>query len=382
MASLRKRALPSGAIAWQVDYKDQYGHRRVKQFKTKGAADAFMVTARHEVKEGTHASISAEKMTVRDAAIAWLEHCETRKERGARMERASYEDYKGKTHNHILADDIGIGAIKLARLTTAEVEEFKERLLANGRSEVNTRKVLSVLYAVMKRAQLKKLISKNPVDGVEVERTSRVKPKIKAPTKESIRAMIAAASEDFKPLLVVSAMCGLRASEARGLTWDNVNFDAGVIEVRQRMDRYCVKGEPKSDAGHRDIPMGPFVINTLKRWKETCPKGEEGLVFPGPRGGIRNHANTLNRDFYPLFETLAKKHEEDPLKSPKVERFRWHDLRHFAVSLWIEQGFNIKAIQGFAGHSSIQMTMDRYGHMLPSDDHQKGMAEIESRMFG
>ncbi len=61
---------------------------------------------------------------------------------------------------------------------------------------------------------------------------------------------------------------------------------------------------------------------------------------------------------------------------------RWHDLRHFAVSLWIEQNFPPKAIMEFAGHSSIQLTFDLYGHLLPSPDHQQGMAEIETRFLG
>lgn len=45
---------------------------------------------------------------------------------------------------------------------------------------------------------------------------------------------------------------------------------------------------------------------------------------------------------------------------------RWHDLRHFAVSLWIKQGFSIKEIKTFTGHSSIQMTMERYGQRCGS----------------
>ncbi len=61
---------------------------------------------------------------------------------------------------------------------------------------------------------------------------------------------------------------------------------------------------------------------------------------------------------------------------------RWHDLRHFAVSLWIEQGFSIKEVMTFAGHASVQMTMERYGHLFPTPDHQRAMALVEQRVFG
>lgn len=60
----------------------------------------------------------------------------------------------------------------------------------------------------------------------------------------------------------------------------------------------------------------------------------------------------------------------------------WHDLRHFAVSLLIEQGFSVKEEMSFAGHSSIRMAMERYGHLFPSPDHQKAMAMVEAKLLG
>jgi integrase len=51
--------------------------------------------------------------------------------------------------------------------------------------------------------------------------------------------------------------------------------------------------------------------------------------------------------------------------------FNWHVLRHFAVSCWIEAGLSPKTVQTFAGHGSLQVTMDRYGHLFKSDDHKK-----------
>ena len=94
------------------------------------------------------------------------------------------------------------------------------------------------------------------------------------------------------------------------------------------------------------------------------------------------------------FGVLTPFHWKDGHTSPRQGRsvgasaehygiqMRWHDLRHFAVSLWIEQGFPPRAIMEFAGHSSIQLTFDLYGHLLPSPDHQQGMAEIEAKLLG
>lgn len=55
-------------------------------------------------------------------------------------------------------------------------------------------------------------------------------------------------------------------------------------------------------------------------------------------------------------------------------------LRHFAVSCRIEQGLAPKTVQTFAGHASLQVTMDSYGHLFPGEDHQKAMNQID--IFG
>ncbi len=190
-----------------------------------------------------------------------------------------------------------------------------------------------------------------------------------APAKDEVRRLIDAAPEDFKPYLIVASLCGLRASETRGLLWTDVDFADRLIHVRRRVDAFNEFGEPKSAAGSRSVPMGPAVTNTLKRWRLKCPQSDLDLVFPTKRGTIQAHSNTLKRHFKPLCHRLGL-------------TMRWHDLRHFAVSLWIEQGFSVKEVMTFAGHSSIQMTMDRYGHLFPSPDHHRAMAEVETRLLG
>ena len=153
------------------------------------------------------------------------------------------------------------------------------------------------------------------------------------------------------------------------MRWTDVDDENGFIHVRQRADFYCAIGEPKSAAGHRSVPAGPLVMNTLKEWKPACPKGSFDLVFPASDGSVADHANTVRRHFKPLCKRVG------------ID-LRWHDLRHFTVSLWIEQGFSIKEVMTFAGHSSVQMTMERYGHLFPTPDHQKAMALVEQRVFG
>ncbi|MCT4334366.1 site-specific integrase [Paracoccus sp. YLB-12] len=367
MATIRKRTLPSGLVRWQVDFTDQAGKRRSKLFPRRKDADVYLVKVRSLVANNTYLADS-ESITVADAAKAWLDHCEVRCKTGRRMERSTLRGYSDYVRLHVTDPEIGIGDKLIVQLTRRHVNEFRDRLLLNGRSEHLTRRALSVLKLLLDHAIDNGQLFTNAAQGVRVIKSSRIDYKAPVPSKETIRALIEAAEEDFKPHLIVSALGGLRASELRGLRWQDVDFDKGFIHIRQRADAYNQMGEPKSRAGYRDIPAGPMVLNALRRWKLRCPKSDLGLVFPAPRGGVLQHTNTQSR-----FRTLQ---EQVGVK------LRWHDLRHFAVSLWIEQGFSIKEVMTFAGHSSIQMTMERYGHLFPSPDHQNAMAEVEAKLLG
>ena len=77
----------------------------------------------------------------------------------------------------------------------------------------------------------------------------------------------------------------------------------------------------------------------------------------------------FKRRFLPLFEKLEASHNDDSVNVPAPpRRFNWHALRHFAVSCWIEAGLTPKTVQTFAGHASLQVTMDRYGHLMPGSE--------------
>jgi integrase len=251
-----------------------------------------MVTARAEVSGGIYVH-DADAITVAAAATTWLGSCELRCRSNRRMERATLRDYESKLRLHILDPAIGVGSVKLSRLTRKAVGDFRDRLLAGNRSEAQTRKILSVLSLIVAQAQEYGLITHNPVQGVRVIRAGRVGETIRMPDKEEVRRLIEAATERFRPAVVVSALCGLRASELRGLRWADVDLKGQLIQVRQRADAFNAFGDPKSAAGRRSVPLGPLVTNLLKRWKLACPPSPFDLVFPVEaryRSGAREHS--------------------------------------------------------------------------------------------
>jgi integrase len=382
MATVRKREWESGGQtkrAWVADYFDHHldadhpnGHRHIKTFKTQKAAKAWLVGTQHEVKQGIHTPEST-SITVAAAADIWIERGEREK-----LERSTLHQYRIHVARHIKPSRIGNE--KLARLSTPAIEAFRDDLLKNC-SRPLARKVLASLKGIVSEAQRRGLVAQNAAQPVKVDIKKRDQRKLEVgrdiPSKEEIQTILAKAGDRWRPLLVTAVFTGMRASELRGLTWDDVDFTKRVVHVRQRANLWGEIGAPKSAAGRREIPMSPQVVNTLKEWRLACPKGEANLVFPNGKGLVQSHDNIADHGF------CAPQLKTGMIDADSKPKYGLHALRHFFASWAIEEGFSPKRVQALLGHSSIQMTFDVYGHLFPSpeDDHAK-FAAGELKVIG
>jgi integrase len=372
MATVRKRTWESGGeikTAWIADYFDQEGKRHIQTFKTQKAAKAKLVTIQGEVVRGVHTPESA-SITVAEAAEIWIKKGVLEK-----LERSTLRQYRNHVGLHLVPL---IGNVKLSRLSTPAIEAFRDCLLRKC-SRPMARKVLASLKSILGEAQRRGLVPHNAAQPVRVDVKKREQGKLAIgrdiPSKAEVQTILAQAPGRWRPFFVTAVFTGMRASELRGLTWDDVDFEQNVIHVRQRANLWGEIGAPKSAAGEREIPMSPMVVNALKEWKLACPRqpresdGERRLwlVFPNGNGNVENHANIANRGFYALQRAAGI------VGADGKPKYGLHALRHFFASWAIEQKFSPKRVQSLLGHSSIQMTFDVYGHLFPSleDDHAK-----------
>jgi integrase len=345
------------------------------------------------------------RMTVADFAPRYLEHLRGRRQRGERMTRGTLEFIEGHLNRTILATPStplvknpaypgrkrvpfyeGIGHVKLAHLTTRVVSEMRDRLRNAGMTVSTTRKVLSVLSGMLEYARNQDVIAVNPAHGVEVigarnEGAKRVSP----PAKEHLALIMANVDPAILLPMALAAATGVRAGELWALRWKHVDFAMGEITIETRVDKWREEDGQgtKSMAGNRTVPLGKHILNALKVVRERSPyPADEDLIFANSVGGYRGHCNEMNRRFRPIFKHLAAKHLDDPANNPAAPPyFNWHALRHFAISCWIEAGLSPKVVQTLAGHSALQVTMDRYGHMFKSEDHRVAMDSIASSLF-
>jgi integrase len=301
--------------------------------------------------------------TVLDVANLWLRRCELEG-----LERATLRSYRQHVRIYIGPK---LGHIPVAQLTMPMVRALIDDMLATATKPM-AKKVLGTCRSILNEGQARGLVSANVAREVRLRNSRRHEAEKVIPTKAEIRLLIEKAPERYRPVLLTAIFAGLRSSEIRGLKWSNVDFDRGIIRVRQRADRWGVLSSPKSRAGRRDIAMAPTVATVLREWKLRCPKGELDLVFPNGIGNVESHSNLYNRFYRPLMIECGIVGEDG------TPRFSIHALRHATASLFIEQGWSPKKIQTLMGHSTIQMTFDVYGHLFDdtSGDLER-MAKVE-----
>jgi integrase len=357
--------------AWIVDYIDQRGERHIETFAKKKEAEARHAEIRVDVRAGVHVAPS-NSVTVKEAGAIWIKTAE-----GAGLERATIKQYREHVEQHIVPF---IGAVKLSEMNAQTVRKFEDRLREQERSPVMVRKVISSLGSLLADAQEQGLAARNPVRDLrrnrrrskdrntEKRQRGKLRAGVDVPTPSEIKSIIAAAKGRWRPFLITAIFTGLRASELRGLRWEDVNLNVRELHVRQRADRFNEIGKPKSAAGERIIPFGKFAANALKEWKLACPRGVGDLVFPNGVGKVESLANIINRGLIPAQIAAGV------VVNGRAKYTGLHALRHFYASWCINRpaqgglGLPPKVVQERLGHSSITMTYDRYGHLFPRGD--------------
>ncbi len=387
MAAIRKRTwtAPSGEIktAWLVDYRDQSGKRRAKQFTRKKEAEEYAARAHNEVRQGTHTH-DRDSITVAIAADLWVAAAEAE-----RLERSTTKRYRELADLHIKPK---LGGLKLTALTKPLVQDFRLELLQT-KSRPMAAKILRALSAILSNAMEIGAINQNVAATVKVGKLKREAEKIVVPDRADLKAMIKAATDTERPLILTAITTGLRSSELRGLRWKDIDLAAGTITVRQRADQWGQIGPPKSEAGKRTIPIPPELVAELKAWKLRSPLSSLDLAFPSSTGTPQRHNNMLRRMFFPLqvraglgvpkLDAKGKPVLDNDGAPVLTGKYGFHTLRHAAASGWIESNIDLKRLQVWIGHENIRLTLDTYGHLLKDAEKDAELALRASRdLFG
>ncbi|OQW54881.1 MAG: hypothetical protein A4S14_14610 [Proteobacteria bacterium SG_bin9] len=398
MASVRKRSWKNGdgssTVKWAVDFFDANDKRQRRQFDTRREADDFRVEMESQLRLGTYRA-EADKLTVKELAERYLAYCKARNERGEKMTSRTYQVYEGYVRNYICPDSEwharkhnkpshshtffrkGIGQKTLSQLTVGAINQFRDDLREAGLSASTRRKIITMLKVMLDYAIGQDLLAFNAAEDIQVisTRADEAK-KIIPPPKEMVRELIDLGDERFRTIVLFAASTGVRAGELHALRWRHIDFERREVSIETRVDALGDEDVPKTTAGIRHIPLGEGLLSALRHWRQlTRFSQDDDLVFPNFLGKYWNHDGMVKAKWKPLFKRLAERWKEQR-RNDMPKYFNWHALRHFAISCWIDAGLPPKTVQTFAGHASLQITMDRYGHLFRSERHNAAMDAI------
>jgi integrase len=285
-----------------------------------------------------------------------------------------------------------LGHHQISKLQPLQIQEYYALKLRSGRRDgkggLAPRSVLHhhrLLKTAFKHAVHWQLIARNPCDAVKPPRPAEKEMGFLT-TEETARLLqTAKGTRLFVPVLL-AASTGMRRGELLGLRWQDVDLDAGTLQVSQTLQRTKEGAHfkpPKSRGSRRAITLGKgldgsdsLVMDALREHRseqalhaETVPDyQDQGLVFAQPDGSPWSP-----QGFSHAFEHLIEK--------AGVPRVRVHDLRHSHVSQLAEQGVHIQVVSQRLGHSDPGFTMRVYGHVFPGLQEQaaRGADEILRR---
>jgi integrase len=345
----------SGRAPWRVRWTDPItGREKSRHFARKLEAERFATDVEARKATGEYVDPRAGRIRFDEVATRWLATV-------SHLKPNTVAGYESILTAHLLP---AFASAPVASIDTTTVKSFTSKMFADGKSYQTVRNALNVLRAVLATAVESRLLATNPAAGLRLDR-ARAKRARQARREERVFLSAAqvdelaeAMPEPFGIVVTFAAYTGVRAGELAALRVADVDLERARLHVRRSVAEVhgqLVEGDPKSGEA-RTLSLPRFLVSELRGHFVATGYRDHEFLFPAERGGQLRQSNFYRRMFKPAVE--ATSHVPDAL--------RFHDLRHTCAAMLIAEGAHPKAIQQRLGHSSIEVTMDTYGHLYES----------------
>lgn len=346
----------------RIDIEEStYSNRKQisKVFDTKSEAEQWLAKKNHEIYSGTY--IQPSEMPLKDWLNEWMEQFAK-----VGIRENTYNTYRTYLDNHTIPK---LGHIPLKDVTTSRIQQFYNDL---NLASATVKHIHAVLRKALEKAVTLGHIKSNPADGkkVEIPKPDKEHQELRYWTQDQVSKFLSAVEEHTNPifatLFYLAIHTGMRRGELLGLRWQDVNFAKSELNIQQSITRDPTgkmhTNAPKTKHSKRSIALDAWVISKLREHQDYMEYLQEqlgnafersDLVFTSTNGKII-HVSNLRRSFNAV------------IKHADIPKIRFHDLRHTHASIYLSHGTNPKVIQERLGHSSFQITMDIYSHLMPN----------------
>lgn len=285
----------------------------------------------------------------------------------------SYESYLNTYEVHV-KPYFEKKKLKLGDVTARVILQYVRTKEDAGLSRKSIRKHLVILNGVFNEGVALGELNYNPCANITVKDNRDDHFEGTAYDIATAKRLLEAVKGDpIEPAVYLGLFLGLRRSEVVGLRWKDVDMENGVVHIRNTVVRFSTTAEQektKSKASKRDL----FMPNALKEFLQTVwDRQEEERKLVG-----RTYSDTEHICQWAdgtVFEPNYVSHRfAKLLKKNDLPHIRFHDLRHTAGSMLVNQGHTIKQVQEFLGHEKASTTLDIYTHV--SMEGKKDTAQV------
>ncbi|MCO5306053.1 MAG: site-specific integrase [Microthrixaceae bacterium] len=293
---------------------------------------------------------------------------------------ATYDSYRRNIENHVVPH---IGAVRLQALRPIDLTRYYSTLLDSGRrdgrgglSPKSVRNIHQTLRKAFDDAVRLHYLRSNPAVGAKPPKPSGGSNTIRYWTASELRMFLARNSDHrHASMWTLAASTGMRRGELLGLRWRDVDLDRRRLSIRQTIISVgyeVIRSEPKTAKGARTIDLDVRTVRMLRAHRAEQlleqrslekPHHDDGLVF-------------CREDGQPYHPDFVRQSFERRVRSSKVTRIRFHDLRHTHATLMLQAGVPPKVVSERLGHATVAFTMEIYAHVIP------GMQAEAAETFG
>lgn len=322
-----------------------------KTFATMSAAKRWRVNAEAAVGKG--ALRVARKTTLRQASEDWLAAVASgiaRNRSGDPFKPSVVRSYEQSLDLHVLPR---LGGVPVDELRRVDLQDLVDEMIAAGRSPSTVANTIKPVRAIYRRALDRDELAVNPTTGLRLPAIRSKRAHVVSP--ETAAHMLSALLPGDRVIYATAFYAGLRAGELQALRWDDVDLAAGVIRVERSWDKIEGEQEPKTRHSRRSVPIAPVLRDELLEHRLRQGRDGDGLVFG---------KTTVS----PFVHTALLARAKRTWQAQGIAYVKLHDARHVFASLLIAAGEDPKRIQTYLGHSTITVTFDVYGHLLPGSE--------------
>ena len=344
---------PTPAGTYRAFWSDASGRKHGKTFRKRSDASQWLKFIEGEVHAGTFIDPAKSKVT-------FAEFLPTYWASKNRLSVGTRDIYEKNLRLHILPT---FGHTTLANIEldgTDPIEAWLASLADKGLNPGSIGQAFGVLRTILNVAVRKRRMRYNPC--VDVQAPTSETGEMSFLTMEEVVALASSISPRYEAWVYVSALGGLRFSETNALRVKRLDFLRRSISIEEQLLRqggeWIRTHKLKTATSRRRVVLPGSVWEVLAQHVATYTDGSPNhSVFLNREGNHLNNSSFICNTFRPAL-----------IRAGLNPRLRPHDLRHTCVALAIEAGAHPKAIQMRLGHSTIKMTLDRYGHLFPGLD--------------